>query len=127
MLKLLEAALEWNAPSTLDEFAREGARRMLMEALEAEAGDYAERHRALRDDGRALVVRDGRARPRQVTTDKGTMEVQAPRVHDRRSGHRFTSSILPPHMRRPPKMQEVLPDSIRRRSLTWLFRVSCGI
>ncbi len=108
MLKILEAAPEGNGPSTLDEFAREGARRMLMEALEADVADYVDRLRALRDaDGRALVVRNGRARSRQVTTGTGTMEEQAPRVHDRRSGHRFTSSILPPYMRRSPKVQEV--------------------
>ena len=69
MLKILEAAPEGNAPSTLDEFAREGARRMLMEALDAEVADYVERHQAQRgDDGRALVVRNGRARSRLVTT-----------------------------------------------------------
>ncbi len=37
------------------------------------------------------------------------MEVQAPRVHDRRSRQRSTSSILPPYMRRSPKVSEVLP------------------
>ena len=68
------------------------------------------RHRAQRgEDGRALVVRNGRCRPRHVTTGPGTVEVQAPRVHDRRSGHRFTSSILPRYMRRSPKVSEVLP------------------
>ena len=127
MLKILEAAPEGNAPSTLDEFAREGARRMLMEALEAEVADYVDRHRALRDDdGRALVVRNGRARSRQVTTGTGTMEVQAPRVHDRRSGHRFTSSILPPYMRRSPKVQEVLPVLYLRGLSTGDFKEALG-
>jgi len=38
----------------LDEIAREGARRMLMEALKAEVDDYVERHRGERDEhGRA--------------------------------------------------------------------------
>ena len=47
----------------LDEIAREGARRMLIEALKAEADDYVERHRDERDEqGRALVVRNGRPR-----------------------------------------------------------------
>ena len=81
-----------------------------MEALEAEVAAYVEGHRAQRgEDGRALVVCNGRGQPRQVTTGAGTVEVQAPRVHDRRSGHRFTSSILPPYMRRSPKVEEVLP------------------
>ena len=97
MLKILKTSLEGNVPTPLDELAREGARRMLMEALEAEVAAYVEGHRAQRgEDGRALVVRNGRGQPRQVTTGAGTVEVQAPRVHDRRSGYRFTSSILPP-------------------------------
>ena len=127
MLKILEAAPEGNAPSTLDEFAREGARRMLMEALEAEVADYVERHRAERgEDGRALVVRNGRGRSRQVTTGAGTLELQAPRVNDRRSGQRFTSSILPPYMRRSPKVQEVLPVLYLRGLSTGDFKEALG-
>ena len=42
----------------LDEIAREGARRMLIEALKAEADDYVERHRGERDEqGRAVSDR----------------------------------------------------------------------
>ena len=82
-----------------------------MEALDAEVAGYVERHRAERGtDSRALVVRNGRGRPRQVTTGAGTLEVQVRRVHDRRLGHGFTSSILPPYMRRmhrSPKVSEV--------------------
>ena len=64
----------------LDEIAREGARRMLIEALRAEADDYVERHRGERDEhGRALVVRNGRAQPRKLTLGAGTVELKAPR------------------------------------------------
>lgn len=94
----------------LDAIAREGARRMLIAALEAEAGEYVERHRTERDErGHARVVRNGRARARKVTVGAGTVELRAPRVHDRRDGERFTSRILPPYMRRSPKVSEVLP------------------
>ena len=110
MLKILETTVEGKLPATLDDLPREGARRMLMEALEAEVSEYVERHRAERgEDGRALVLRNGRARARQVTTGTSKVEVQAPRVIYRRSGHRFTSSILPPYMRPSPKVEEVLP------------------
>ncbi len=127
MLKILEAAPEGNSSSTLDDFAREGARRMLMEALEAEVTDYVERHRAERgEDGRAQVVRNGRARSRLVTTGAGTVEVQAPRVNDRRSGRRFRSSILPPYMRRSPKVQEVLPVLYLRGLSTGDFKEALG-
>ena len=69
----------------LDELAREGARRMLLAALDEEVAAYLERHRDFRDErGHALVVRNGRARSRKVTTGAGTIEVAAPRVDDRR-------------------------------------------
>jgi putative transposase len=88
---------------------------MLVAALEAEVAAYLEHHRVERDErGHAQVVRNGRARTRKVTVGSGTVEVSAPRVHDRRTDergrrHRFTSSILPPYMRRSPKVAEVLP------------------
>ena len=71
--------------------------------------------RAARDEtGHALVVRNGKARARSVTLGSGTVEIRAPRVNDRRHGpggerQRFTSKILPPYMRRSPKVAEVLP------------------
>ena len=100
----------------LDELVREGARRMLAAALEAEVDDYLVAHLAERDEGgQRLVVRNGHARQRQVTTAAGVVTVRAPRVDDRRtdlvSGERvrFRSMILPPWCRRSPKVAEVLP------------------
>jgi putative transposase len=103
-------------PADLDELARQGARRMLAAALEAEVDAYLAAHAAERDErGRRLVVRNGHARERQVTTAAGAIPVRAPRVNDRRSdpvtGERlqFRSVILPPWCRRSPKVAEVLP------------------
>jgi transposase-like protein len=99
----------------LDEIARAGARRMLAEALEAEVAGYIEAAREQRDEqGRALVVRNGYAREREVLLGAGAVEVKAPRVNDKRveeNGHRrrFKSVILPPYMRRSQKVTEVLP------------------
>jgi putative transposase len=100
----------------LDELAREGARRMLAAALEAEVDDYLAAHAAERDErGRRLVVRNGHARQREVLTAAGAVTVQAPRVDDRRvdpvTGERarFRSVILPPWCRKSPKVAEVLP------------------
>jgi putative transposase len=100
--------------SDLDEIAREGAQRMLAEALEAEVADYIARHQERDENGRAQVVRNGKAQPRKLTLGSGTIEVRAPRVDDRRQGedgrrHTFRSQILPPYMRRSPKVAEVLP------------------
>lgn len=96
--------------SYLDELAREGARRMIATAIEMEVADYVLTHSHLRDEqGHALVVRNGRARERKLLLGCGTIDIAAPRVNDRRAGIRFTSSILPPYMRRSPAVSEVLP------------------
>jgi putative transposase len=98
----------------LDELAREGARRMLVAALEAEVADYVARCGEARDErGHAEVVRNGHGQPRKVTLGAGTLEVRVPRVDDRRvvDGEKqtFRSRILPPYVRRSPKVAEVLP------------------
>jgi putative transposase len=100
----------------LDQIVREGARRMLAAALEAEVDDYLAASAAERDEqGRRLVVRNGHARQREVTTVAGAVAVRAPRVNDRRidpqTGQRvrFRSVILPPWCRKSPKVAEVLP------------------
>src|SRR4029450_926835 len=69
----------------LDQIVREGARRMLAAALEAEVDDYLTAYAAEGDEhGRRLVVRNGHARERHVTTVAGSVPVHAPRVDDRR-------------------------------------------
>jgi putative transposase len=136
MLRIIEEGVEGKASEcelSLDELAREGARRMLVTALEAEASAYVERHRQERDaSGQALVVRNGKARARKVTCGAGTLKVRAPRVNDRRVTYaggrkRFTSKILPPYMRRSPKVAEVLPVLYLRGLSTGDFREALPI
>ena len=102
--------------SSLDEIVLEGARRMLAAALEAEVDNYLGRLAGEVDErGRRLVVRNGHAEPRTITTAAGRVEVRAPRVNDKRVDEatgercRFRSSILPPWARKSPKVAEVLP------------------
>jgi putative transposase len=105
-----------DSPSMLDEIVREGARRMLAAALEAEVDAYVEAHAGERDRrGRRLVVRNGHAEPRTISTGAGPIEIEAPRVNDKRfdtdtgARARFRSSIVPPWCRKSPKVAEVLP------------------
>ncbi|WP_187280500.1 transposase, partial [Microbispora sp. CSR-4] len=102
--------------SLIDEIVREGARRMLAEALKAEVDAYIAQFADQRDDdGRRLVVRNGYHQAREVLTAAGAIEVKAPRVNDRRVDEvtgerkRFSSAILPPWARKTPKITEVLP------------------
>ena len=135
MLKVMENGAEREAGEEffeLDEIARMGARRMLMAALKTEAEDYVERHREERDEsGHALVVHNGQAQARKLTLGAGTVELRAPRIDDRRHDEqgrrqRFTSRILPPYMRRSPKVAEVLPILYLRGLSTGDFRPALG-
>jgi transposase-like protein len=114
---------------TLDELAREGARRMIATALDAEVAEYVESFADERDeDGKRLVVRNGRARERRVTVGSGTVGVRAPRVNDKRVDEetgerkRFSSKILPAYARRSPKVNDVLPVLYLRGLSTGDFR-----
>jgi putative transposase len=114
---------------TLDDLAREGARRMIATALEAEVADYVERFVVERDeDGKRLVVRNGRARERKITIGSGSVPIQAPRVNDKRvdeqtgERQRFSSKILPAYARRSPKVNDVLPVLYLRGLSTGDFR-----
>jgi transposase-like protein len=102
--------------SLIDEIVREGARRMLAEALQAEVDAYVAQLAGERDEnGRRLVVRNGYHQSREVLTSAGAVEVTAPRVNDKRTDadtgerKRFASAILPPWARKTPKVTEVLP------------------
>ena len=99
----------------IDELVREGARRMLAEALQAEVDAYCARFADEREeDGQQLVVRNGYHEPREVSTCAGAVAVHAPRVNDRRidpesfERQRFSSVILPPWARKTPQIEAVL-------------------
>jgi hypothetical protein len=69
----------------LTEVIREGARRMLAQAVEAEVAAWIDAHAHLKDDaGRRQIVRNGHLPERTIQTGIGDIEVQQPRVHDRR-------------------------------------------
>jgi transposase-like protein len=102
--------------SLLDDIVRDGARKMLAAALQAEVAAYIDAHAHLVDEaGHRLVVRNGYHDERQVLTAAGAVAVKAPRVNDRRvdpdSGERqrFSSAILPAWARKSPQVSEVLP------------------
>jgi len=90
-----------------------GAQQMLIRAVEAEAAQWIDDRRHLLDAaGHRRVVRNGHASPRTIVTGVGVMQVQMPRVHDRRPApqkERFTSAILPPYLRKAKAIDELIP------------------
>lgn len=102
-------------PSPLEQALRDGARQMLLQAIEAEVAEYVESHRGEVDgNGRRLVVRNGYAQQRTLVTGVGTLPVRAPRVEDKRVDEqgrkfRFHSQILPPYLRRTKSVEELIP------------------
>jgi transposase-like protein len=99
----------------LTDILRQGAQEMLATAIENEVAEYIERHAAVRDgQGHRLVVRNGRLPARQIQTGLGLVEVEQPRVKDRRMNEqgepiRFSSTILPPYLRRTRSLDELIP------------------
>lgn len=95
----------------LTEVLRRGARDLLKQAVEAELQAFLEGHgdRQLAD-GRQAVVRNGHQPERTVQTGIGDVAVQVPKTRDRSgAGVHFTSSLLPPYLRRARSVEELLP------------------
>src|SRR4051812_27451914 len=97
----------------LTDLLRDGARRLLAQAIEAEVSAWIDDHAHLKDDqGRRQVVCNGHLPERAIQTGIGAVEVQQPRVRDRRPADQreaFTSAILPPYLRKTKSLEGLLP------------------
>lgn len=94
----------------LTDVLRYGAQQLLTQAIETEVTEFLTRYRDTRDEaGRRRIVRNGYRPPRTIQTGLGDVSVKAPRVRDRTGTIRFTSSILPPYLRRTKTLEELLP------------------
>jgi putative transposase len=101
--------------ATLEQIARAGARRALQQAIEDEVAEYIAAHQDLLDaSGHRLVVRNGYKPVRTILSGVGPIEVEPPRVNDRRVDEngvrfRFTSKILPPYLRKTKAIEDLVP------------------
>ena len=94
----------------LEGLLREGARRLLEQAIGQEVDEYIGRHCGEKDeDGHRTVVRNGSLPERELVTGVGPVKVKQPRVDDRRDGEQFSSQILPKYMRRVPSVDALIP------------------
>jgi transposase-like protein len=99
----------------LSDILRQGAQQMLAMAVENEVGEYIGEYQHVRDaNGRRLVVRNGHLPARVIQTGIGLVQVEQPRVNDKRIDEdgqpkRFSSKILPPYLRRTKSIDELIP------------------
>ncbi len=99
----------------LTDLLREGACELLAAAVSAEVSDFLATHKHLLDDeGRQRLVRHGFLPEREVMTGIGKVPVKVPRVRDRAAGKdgkklRFSSSLVPPYLRKTKSVEELLP------------------
>ncbi len=94
---------------------RSGARRLLAQAVEAEAEAFLATMKGVRlPDGRERVVRHGLGPEREIQTGIGPVAVRRVKLRDRGAGRdgeriRFTSAILPRWARRTRSLDALLP------------------
>jgi putative transposase len=86
---------------------------MLVKAIEAEVADWIDAHAHITDaDGRRQVVRNGSHPERTILTGLGPLEVNQPRVQDRRPfglKEKFSPSVLPAYLRRTTTIDKAIP------------------
>jgi transposase-like protein len=107
--------LSVNSQDVLTEILRQGAQKMLAQAIENEVAEYIEANAHNHDDqDHRLVVRNGHLPARTIQTGVGPVDIQQPRVNDKRTDNkgqrmRFSSAILPPYLRRTRSIDELIP------------------
>jgi len=99
----------------LTEALRTGARKLLTEALEAEIEGFLSQYPDLKNhQDRQRIVRNGYLPEREIQTGIGQISVKVPCARDRKPDYesepiRFTSSLLPPYLRKTKSMEELIP------------------
>jgi putative transposase len=111
------------ARDVLTDILRQGAQQMLAAAIEAEVAQWIDDHAELTDEnGHRRVVRNGYHNPRKTITGLGQLEIEQPRVHDRRppgEREKFTSKILPPYLRKTKSLEELVPWLYLKAAAEW--------
>ena len=99
----------------ITDILRQGARRLISAALEAEIETFLKQYKQIADDqGGQRIVRNGYLPEREIQTGIGQVPVKVPRIRDRhpesQDGRiRFASSIIPPYLRRSKSIETLLP------------------
>src|ERR1700754_4143273 len=105
------AETDIKGPPGLDDLIQQGARWIIQQAIEAELAAMLEQYSNVETiDGRRAVVRNGYLPEREIVTAVGPVPVKVPKVRDRSgSGIKFNSSVVPPYVRKSPRVSSSLP------------------
>jgi putative transposase len=132
---LKDSVIEFAKPSAcvdgLTEVLRNGAKKLLAQAVEAEVAEFLGRHANLvTDDGRQRLVRHGHLPEREIMTGIGGVSVRAPRVRDRVGREdaciRFSSAIVPLYARRSKSLEVLIPALYLKGISTGDFEEALG-
>jgi transposase-like protein len=99
----------------ITDILRSGARKLLAQALEVEITGFLTQYADFSDDqGRKRITRNGYLPEREIQTGIGQVTVRVPRVRDRQPENepgriRFSSSILPPYLRKTKSIETLIP------------------
>jgi transposase-like protein len=113
VIKLKKPETFVNDPIT--ELLRQGARKLLAEALEAEIESFLSEYGDLKDEqGHRRITLNGHLPERDIQTGIGPVSVRVPRARDHQPEHesgpiRFRSSLIPPYLRKTKSMEELIP------------------
>jgi putative transposase len=95
----------------LSTMLRDGAQRLVAQAVQAEFEEFLSRYSGDRvEDGRAVVVRNGFQPEREILTGLGPVGVRIPKARSRAEAPAvFHSRLVPPYVRRAKSVDAVLP------------------
>ena len=104
---------ELNTEDALTSLIRDGARKVLATALEAEVEEHVERFRSAVDgEGKRRVVRNGYLPEREIQTGAGKLRIKQPRARVKGEADeqlKFQSKLIPPYLRRAKDIEELIP------------------
>jgi len=91
--------------TSLEMILKQGAQKLLQQAIEAEVAEYLEQHQARGADNRRVVKRNGYLPERSLQTGVGSIPIKQPRIR----GETYSSAILPKYARRAPSVEALIP------------------
>jgi putative transposase len=102
---------ETSARSALEEVLRDGARRLLQEAIEGEVHEYVQKFQEIKDEmNKRLVTKNGYLPSRDILTGIGPINIRQPRVRDKRKEESFSSTIVTKYQRKTESLERLIPE-----------------